>query len=260
VSASGDASGGEAKADDEYFALFLDLVSIRVGSYRIRGSDADADSWGFLFALDPDVVTTDGYFSKRSTWFAAIGGGSDGLEGQLESSSRAGVRGYFGRDHGPFARAGLGFQFLGNNKLYRSQFELPQMDVGYQLMNDTVLVEVAATASLVLGGRYYTGDHAERRIDTEPSVGGLLTVQADPVRLHVTAQRIFAAQTGPGTPIDQAQAQLCATIISPVFVCAHAGYHRGDVELPTGGFRESTVRYFGGTLGVGFIKNDGGSF
>ena len=239
-------------------AIFADLLTLRVHQYDIHGSDADATTTGFLFALDPDIVVTDDYLTRRSTWFMAIGGGSDGLEGQLESASRIGVRGYFGEDHGPFARAGLGFQFLGNNKIYRSQFELPAVDVGYQLLNEDMLFEVAAVGSLVLGGRFYLGDSAERRIDTEPAAGASVTLQIDPVRLYATGQRIFAKQTGPGTPIDQVQAQLCVEPFEDVIVCGHGGYHQGAVEYPAsagGGFHDAHVTYVGATIGYGVLIN-----
>lgn len=240
-------------------AVFLDLVTLRIHGFDIRGSDADTRTTGFLFAIDPDVVQTSGYYTKRSTWFMAIGGGSDGLEGQLEMSSRAGARGFLGEDHGPFARIGLGFQFLGNNKIYRSQFELPTVEVGYQLLNRTILFELATTGSLVLGGRYNLGDHATRRIDTEPAVGALATLQVEPVRLHATAQRIFARQTGAGTAIDQLQAQLCVEPFEFAILCGHGGLHQGAVTLPGGAFSDTRVVYLGLTAGIGTIINAGSS-
>jgi hypothetical protein len=248
-----------ADDDDSYYAYFVDLVSLRVGTYDIRGSDADKRTWGFLFSMDPDVVQTEGYFTHRSTFFGAIGGGTDGFEGELTLSSRAGVRGYLGEDHGPFARMGLALQLLGNNKLYRSQIDLPTLEMGYQLMNDSILLEVAATGGLVLGGRYFTGDAAERRIDTEFEWGGAFTLQTDAFRAVATATRIEARQTGPGTPIDQLQGHICANPFEMVLLCAHGAFHAGDVELPDGRFSRSTATYFGGTIGIGAIGNGGGS-
>ncbi len=256
--ASAPAASSDGDAEDERAgtegSVFYDLLSLRVGSYRIRGSDADATTVGFLFAVDPDVIVTSNHATGRFQLYGAIGGGTDGLEGELDWSSTGGVRGYFGDTHGPFARIGLGLQLLGNNKIYRSSFELPEAHVGYQYAGNGIVVEVAGTASLVLGGRYYTGDHAERRIDTEPAVGGFATVHFDGFRLHGAATRIFARQTGPGTPIDQLETQACINPVSIVFLCAHGSYHRGDVELPGGAYRESTALYLGGTLGIGVIE------
>jgi len=230
------------------------LLSLRVGSYDIRGSDADTRTWGFLFSLDPDIISTSGYVTHRTTFYGAIGGGSDGFEGQLDYSSRAGVRGYVGEDHGPFTRIGLALQFLGNNKLYRSQIELPTLEVGYQLHNEALLFELAATGGLVLGGRYFTGDEARRRIDTEWNSGAQITLQADYVRAHARVQRIFARQTGPGTPIDQASAQLCINPLGALLLCGDGAWHRGDVRLPSGSYRESTALYLGGTIGIGVVR------
>lgn len=253
-----DRSAADDDDDDERAgtegSVFYDLVSLRVGSYRIRGSDADATTVGFLFAIDPDVIVTSDHATGRFQLYGAIGGGSDGLEGELDWSSTGGVRGYFGDTHGPFARVGLGMQLLGNNKLYRSSFELPEAHVGYQYAGNGIVAELAGTASLVLGGRFYTGDRAERRIDTEPALGGFATVQFDGFRVHATATRIFARQTAPGTPIDQLETQACINPVSVVFLCAHGSYHRGDVRLPGGAFRESTALYVGGTVGIGVIE------
>ena len=240
--------------DDTRASGFVDLLSLRVGGYRIEGSDADANTLGFLLAFDPDVVATEDYATARAIFYGAIGGGSDGFEGELELSSTGGVRGYLGDDHGPFARIGLGLQFLGNNKIYRSFIQLPEAHLGYQFLDGNVLFEVAGTGGLILGGRYFTGDHAERRIDTEPSFGGLATLQLDGFRLHASALRILASQTGPGTPVDQARVQGCVSPVEIVFLCANGAFHRGDVELPTGGFRESTAVYVGGTIGIGLIE------
>jgi hypothetical protein len=235
-------------------SVFWELLAIRVGSYDIRGSDADTRTWGFLVVLDPDVSATADYFTHRTSFYGALGGGSDGFEGHLTWRPRAGVRGYLGDDHGPFARIGLGLEFLGNNKLYRSWVELPYLEVGYQLMNDDVWFELGPTGGLVLGGRYYTGDDAERRIDTEPEIGGQFTLQTDGFRAHASAMRIFAQQTGPGTPIDEANAELCLNPTGALLLCAHGAFHRGDVELPDGSFSESTATYFGATIGLGIIR------
>ena len=241
--------------DDDAYSAFFELIALRIGSYDIRGSDADARTWGFLVALDPDIAGTDDYLSHRTTFYGALGGGSDGFEGHLTWRTRAGVRGYFGEDHGPFARIGLGLEFLGNNKLYRSWVELPYAELGYQIMNEDLWFELGPTGGLVLGGRYYTGDAAERRIDTEPELGVQATLHVAGVRAHASAMRIFARQTGPGTPIDEANAELCLNPFELVLLCGHAAFHRGDVALPGGDFSTSTATYFGGTIGIGVIKN-----
>lgn len=248
------APAGDDDDEGDAISVFWELLALRVGSYDIRGSDADTRSWGFLVVLDPDVAATADYVSYRTSFYGALGGGSDGFEGHLTWRPRAGVRGYLGEDHGPFARIGLGLEFLGNNKLYRSWVELPYLEIGYQLMNEDVWFELGPTGGLVLGGRYYTGDAAERRIDTEPELGAQVTLQVDGFRAHASAMRIFARQTGPGTPIDELNAELCINPAGLFLMCGHAAYHRGDVELPGGGTSTSTATYFGGTIGLGVVR------
>jgi hypothetical protein len=255
-------SGDESRHHDESdlaYSVYFDLISLRIGSYDIRGSDADTRTWGFLFSMDPDIIGTSGYLSYRSTLYAAIGGGSDGLEGEFDWSWGVGARGYFGDDHGPFARIGMGLEFLGNNKLYRSYFELPELHAGYQLHNSDILFELGAAGGLILGGRYFTGDDARRRIDSEPEVGAQVTLQTDGFRADARFMRIFARQTAPGTPIDQLKAELCVNPFGIVLLCADGAWHRGDVQLPNGRFSTSTALYLGGTVGIGVVKTGGTS-
>jgi hypothetical protein len=235
--------------------MIYDIISLRVGSYRLRGTDADATTTGFLVAFDPDINVVRDHATVRLSSYAAIGGGSGGLEGQIEQTITAGVRGYLGDDHGPFARLGLGFQVLGNNKIYRSSFELPVVEAGYQLFNDDVLIEAGARSSLVLGGRYNVGDESHRRIDTEPELGGFVTLQAEPFRAQASFTRVFARQTLTGTPIDQASGALCAAFAEVFYLCGNAAHHRGDVRSPDGAVREASALYLGGTIAIGVIKN-----
>ncbi len=252
--ASAPTSESHDYADDQS-AMIYDIISLRVGSYRLRGTDADATTTGFLVAFDPDVNVVRDHATVRLSSYAAIGGGSGGLEGQIEQTLTAGVRGYLGDDHGPFARLGLGFQVLGNNKIYRSSFELPVVEAGYQLFNDDVLIEAGARSGLVLGGRYNVGDDSHRRIDTEPELGGFFTLQAEPFRAQASFTRTFARQTLTGTPIDQASGAVCAALAEVFYLCGNAAHHRGDVRLPDGAVREASALYLGGTIAIGVIKN-----
>ena len=93
--------------------------ALRVGSFDVQGSDADARTTGIVFSLSTDIANTSDYVSLRSRSIGALGGGSDGLEGQLEHAHTVGLRGYIGDEHGPFLRAGLAYQLLGNNKCDR---------------------------------------------------------------------------------------------------------------------------------------------
>ena len=202
--------------------------------------------------LDPDVVRRTEVVNSRGTLYAAIGGGSAGLEGQLEGASTGGL--HFGRGAGvPFVRAGFGFQVMGNNDLYRSHLALPRLETGYQLFTDSLFLELQASGDLVLGGRYNVGAGAKRRIDTVPRLGGSATLQSDLVRLQLAAARIFAVSTGDGSPIDLVTADLCGEPTKLLLVCAHGAAHQGSVRWDDGSTSTSTALYAGGTIGIGAI-------
>lgn len=107
------------------------------------------------------------------------------------------------------------------------------------------------------GGRLKSPVGATRSwSDSEFAWGGAATVQVDPIRLHASAARIEARQTGPGTPIDQVDAAVCLNPWKGLLLCGNGAYHRGDVKLPDGRFQESTATYLGGTLGYGVIVTE----
>ncbi len=232
--------------------MFVEGIVLRVGGYRLRGGANPHETYGFLFTVDPDAITRGDIFNTRGTLYAALGGGSAGLEGQFEGASTAGA--HVGQGAGvAFLRGGFGFQVLGNNDLYRSHIELPRLETGYQVFGESVVFELQGNAGLVLGGRYNVGDGAKRRIDTVPRLGASATLQTDDLRLHVAAHRILAFSTGNGDPIDQVGVDLCGQLGKLVVACAHGAGHRGHVHWRDGSTSLSTALYAGGTVGIGAI-------
>lgn len=236
----------------DHVAAFAEGLVVRVGGYRLEGGPDPHATHGFLVSIDPDVFHRRGGLNSRGMLYAALGGGSAGLEGQLEGSVTSGS--HLGTaTQAVFLRGGFGGQVLGNNDLYRSHFELPRLETGYQVFGDTVALELQASSGLVLGGRYNVGTGAKRRIDTVPEVGASATLQSDVLRLHLSGLRIFAVSTGNGSPIDELRADLCGELADIVVICAHGAAHQGDVHWRDGHTERSAALYGGVTFGIGAI-------
>ncbi len=236
-----------------YHALFVNGLSFQAGRTQVTGSDADDRTMGYRFALRQDQLYTRGAWTARLHMEGTIGGGTGGLEGSLRLAAAGGAWGEVGERHGPFARLGYAVEFQGNDKLYRSSLRIPELQLGYQLNHDTTWFEFGGVGSLVLAGRYNTGDHARRELGFAPTAGGFATVQVDGARVNFTLERIFTS-TGPETPVDQLRGDMCLEPFTAIVLCGHGQLHVGEVELPGGSFQTSRATYFGGSIAFGVIR------
>jgi hypothetical protein len=233
-------------------AMMTRAIGLSGSYYDIDGSDADARTLGLMLSFGGARESNDGVQVTRTNGRVALGYGGGGVEGELLLEGSGGLFLPLGPGAGPFARLGLGLEFLGNPKFYRSRFELPFLELGAQVLSDDVLLEVAGRGGVVLAGRFNTGDEASRKLGADGELGGLATLQFERFRLSATGMRIFSHHA-PGSPVDELRGQLCLEPLEGLLLCGEAAHHRGEVRIPGGTISDSTVRYLGVLLGYGGI-------
>lgn len=184
----------------------------------------------------------------RLAHLAFVGAGADGVEGGLGLDGAVGVRARFGPDHGPFARLGLNAHLLGNQNLYSSGVELPELQLGYQLLGQQTQLELGARGGFMLIGRY-NALGGRRPLGDAFEFGGYSEVRFAALHLDASWSRIEARSSAPGTPVDELSGLLCA-ISAPFGICLDARYYSGDVRTAQGP-RLAQSAYFGLSLGAG---------
>ena len=231
----------EAELDDA-----LTTFGVRASVLR-----AQETSWGLTFAGRAMQYSTNlPYLSWRGGGFWGLGGGSGDFEASLGGALALGGRLPVGKSHGPVLRAGLEGYLLGNDLLYASMFELPQLQLGYQRARGRELFELGAKGGAVLTGRYNDPEREGRRVlGAAFEWGAYGSFHVTPARIDVSFTRVEARQTAPGGPVDVIDGAACG-IVSFVAVCLDARYQRGDVRLPGGGSDEVQTMYAGLTIGL----------
>jgi hypothetical protein len=228
----------------------LDIVTIfglRATLTRVQGSDAVAGAvlGGAGVAYDTRDLAT-----IRLTHFAFLGGGTGGVEGGIGLAYAMGLLAPLGSNHGPFARLGGRAQVYGNDELYTSLVELPELQLGYQLLERDLHFELAGRGGAVLVGRYNPAN-ASRPLGKAFEWGGIASLRVNAVHLDVEFMRIEARSSAPETPVDVLSAMLCGAVF-PLGICLDMRRHSGEVRPRSGGPSldlEST--YVGLTVGAG---------
>jgi hypothetical protein len=225
---------------------------------------------GAMFGTSLDwIIPTKRIQNYRSRLDLGIGGGGGGLEGVVAGSFGFGLRAPFGEQHGPFARVGVGFRYQGNDHFLTSMLEMPEGRVGYQLMTDSVGLEIGPTVGPVLVGALksgYGGSELARDINPSLSYGGTATLMVRGlafglIDIRYTGLRFdfeflrIQANTKPETPVDQARGHFC--FVDFVAICADGAWMKGDgFTQPAGPLtpsQEMEPTYFGMSIGLGAI-------
>jgi hypothetical protein len=184
-------------------------------------------------------------FSGRSYGFGFIGGGSAGFEGGLGVELAFGLRLPFEKTHGPIARIGIEGFLMGNQSFYSSMLELPKGEFGYQLLDRSLLFEVAATAGPVLAGRFNVEGAPKHPLGGLFQVGGHLAFGARPLHLELGVRRLGFGDSGQ-RDLDEVTSSLCG-LPSVFTICADVRYLADGVGDEEPGAR---VAYLGVRLGV----------
>jgi hypothetical protein len=150
-------------------------------------------------------------------------------------------------------RAGVEGYLIGDDALYSSLLELPQLQLGWQWSQGHAVVEIGATSGIVLTGRFRAWEEPTRDLGTGLSYGGRISLQIPWVRLSASGERLPA---GDGLDsVDVGMATLCA-VASPVAICGDALVEQGHVgeQSPgaAGAGPEPFVRAVYGGLTLGF--------
>jgi hypothetical protein len=233
--------------------VFFETVGLRGGVTRVRGSDADTLANGATLAVDVLVYDARGWENLRYRHFASIGGGGAGFEGSLGLDLAWGVRVPVGPHHGPVARLGARGFMLGNQRLYHALLELPLGQIGYQYLSRRLHLELAGRAGPVLVGRYNVGDEASRKLGSAFEWGGHAAIAWEPVRLELSAMRVEASRSGPGTPLDVLGARLCG-VAAHLGVCADADFYTGDTVIASAPVeREARVDSVFAGITIGYV-------
>ncbi|MEJ7730440.1 MAG: hypothetical protein WKG00_14620 [Polyangiaceae bacterium] len=171
-------------------------------------------------------------FSLRGTGFWGLGGGSAGFDGALGGSVAIGGRFPFTQWSGPVVRAGLEGYLLGNDLIFASLFELPQVQAGWQYMRGRTVLEIGAKGGAVLTGRLRDPELEGRRVlGTAFEWGGYGSFHLKPMRLDATFTRIEAREEAPGGAVDVLDVSACG-IAAYFTACLDARWQRGLVLLP----------------------------
>jgi hypothetical protein len=217
------------------------------------GADGSPAAWGGGVVLATYGYTNEALFPLRSFRGRSVfapGGGATGFDGELVYDLAAGHRISFGEHHGVFGRVGFDAEAL-RGRVYFSKVELPQVQLGYQVLNANKLhVELAARGGFVLIGRENVVESSRRPLGGSVSWGGYATFGLEFLRFELEADRYEAHASEPKTPVYAFRGSLCGL---PAFLmlCADARHFRGDQQLDAGGTRDRSAWY--GALTVSYV-------
>jgi hypothetical protein len=186
------------------------LFGIRAGQTAVHGSDTKA-SLGLVSESAAYLTDHRAGFTARSAHFAMLGGGRAGIEGGLGLGVGLGLYQGLGQNHGPFSRLGGRGFLMGNAAFYASLLELPQLELGYQLFDRDLHLELSAHGGAVLTGRYHPDDE-RRRLGSAFAWGGLAAARVGPIDLDVDFTRVGASDSDPNGPLDLVSALLCGSV------------------------------------------------
>lgn len=223
-----------------------------ISVFGVRGSltHADDTAQSLTFAGRSTEYNYDRPFSLRGTGFWGLGGGSAGFDGQLGGSIAIGGRFPFTTWSGPVVRAGAEAYILGNDLIFASHLEFPQLQVGWQYMRGRTVFEVGGKAGAVLTGRLKDPELDGRRVTgTAFEWGAYGSFHLEPIRLDAAFTRIEAREEAPGGPVDVLDASACG-IAGFFTACLDARWQRGRVLLPGDVSRELEALQGGVLLGV----------
>lgn len=217
--------GGQVVAgvlDGGFTASFMGTTS-RGGFREERGFAVSMWGWFVGDGWDSGIIV-------HVTNEFELGGGMSPrgaqFQGTLATALMGGWRFDVGKNHGPFVRGGMDLRFIGNDILYRSLWELPRVDAGWQyVVGKQTAFDVALSTGLGLLGRHDLGA-AERILDISWVSGATGSIIFGPLRLLTTWTHIIPQ--GAGGHVDWLDGAVCGSL-KGIAVCSRVAYQIGDV-------------------------------
>ena len=223
------------------------VYGFRGSVVHVNGATAGTGA-GVMATTQGEEYVRAGILSARGLHRLSIGGGGAGFEGAAMGSVALGFRAPFGEHHGPVIRAGLVGEVLGNDALYDSRFEAPQLQLGYQYTRGITVFELGATTGIVITGRHRAGDSSTRRMGDDFEVGTYAAMQIPWLRLGASAVRL-PTHDAIHTPVSIVDGTICVIAV-PFAICGDARASRADAfTAPGAPATEVRSLYAGITLG-----------
>jgi hypothetical protein len=226
------------------------VFGVRGSAIGVRGVRAE-EGTGIMFSGEGEEFVRRGIFNSHGLHRVAIGGGGAGFEGTLVGNMTAGFRIPFGDRHGPVVRAGAFGYLRGNDAFYASLFELPELELGYQYLRGTTIIELGATTGAVLIGRQRIGEAETRHLGSGLEIGAYAAIQVPWVRLGMRATRL-PTNDGVESPVRVAEGTLCI-LAAPFAVCGDARAMTTDAVTAPGAAPSEVSSLYGG-LAFGFTR------
>ena len=234
------------------FAKDAPATDISVGGVsasitQAHGGDRDAQAVAYGLASSHIGFGYESPFTVRALNTGWFGAGTHGIQGGISNAFSGGPRLNLGKDQGVFLRFGIEGAFFGNQYLWDSLLELPQLQLGWQWLVPHQVIDFAAKGGYILWGRHNTGDSAMRELDASLEAGGQAALHLGPADLHAGYTHAFIR--GGGRPIDMFDGNFCS-IVKRLAICTSVRYEFGDEVVPSGELRFARVSFVGLTVGT----------
>jgi hypothetical protein len=210
--------------------------------------------WDVTVGVSTYSVSNAESLSEELAFVGTVGGGTGGLEGQLDARFLVGWRGYVTDWQGPFVRIGAEDRQFGSFLTFVS---LPAGRIGYEIIDNGLALDVGLEGAFDASATYGVYSGAPRDVSDSPTFGAFAWLVARPVQVGIRWDRLVPHNDGllGGTPIDDLGTNGCiGWWRRALFVCANFEVTSGPAALPT------TSSLFGTTafsqtlsVGIGFV-------
>ncbi|MEM9693269.1 MAG: hypothetical protein AAGA56_12040 [Myxococcota bacterium] len=233
-------------------------TGLRGTSMLLRDTDRPGDSQGIgLGGRSFGHVTRDYLTVQRDSHFYAAWSEAD-FEGEAWGLVRAGGHLPVGSSDGFVFRGGARAGITGNDIFLHTQVELPHAQVGYQWLEEDLLIEVAGQGGFTLWGHYRSGDDARRALNLTPSWGAEVVFHRPPFRADAAWSRFQARRRGPvDGPFDRVRGAVCL-LPWKLSLCTEFRVYRADLANGAGAAFNGHETYQGFvTLGISSVQKKG---